>query len=41
MILIEGEPGVGKTFLSKELQWAGQKLLNNKKLLFVLSMHDP
>ena len=43
MILIEGEPGIGKTFLSKEiaLQWANQKVLNNKKLLFVVSMDDP
>ena len=43
MILIEGEPGVGKTILSVEiaLQWADHKILSNKKLLFVVLMHDP
>ncbi|XP_065918812.1 protein NLRC3-like [Dysidea avara] len=43
MILIEGASGIGKTILSKEiaLQWADKQLLNNKKLLFVATMHDP
>ena len=42
-LLIEGAPGIGKTILSKEiaLQWAEDKVLTNKKLLFVLFMRDP
>jgi len=36
VILIEGSPGIGKTILSKEIafQWAKNKLLNEKMLLF-------
>ena len=43
MILIEGAPGIGKTILSKEIafQWAHKIILDNKKLLFLLFIHDP
>ena len=42
-ILIEGAPGIGKTVLSKEIayQWAENKLLNFKKLVFLLFVRDP
>ena len=42
-ILIEGAPGIGKTVLSKEIacQWAENKLLNLKKLVFLLFLRDP
>ena len=42
-ILIEGAPGIGKTVLSKEIacQWAENKLLNFKKLVFLLFLRDP
>ncbi|XP_065883167.1 NACHT, LRR and PYD domains-containing protein 14-like, partial [Dysidea avara] len=42
MILIEGAPGIGKTVLAKEIafQWAKNKLLATKKLLFLLSLRD-
>ena len=40
LILIEGAPGIGKTVLAKEIafQWANNKLLNDKKILFLLFM---
>ena len=43
LILIEGAPGIGKTVLSKEIacQWAENKLLNLKKLVFLLFLRDP
>ena len=43
LILIEGAPGIGKTVLSKEIayQWAENKLLNFKKLVFLLFARDP
>ena len=43
VILIEGIAGIGKTTLCKEiaLQWANKKILKNKKLFFLLFMHDP
>ena len=42
-ILIEGEPGIGKTILSSEIaaQWAGKTLLDDKPLLFLLFMCQP
>jgi len=42
VILIEGAPGMGKTVLSKEIayQWASNKLLASKKLLFLLLLRD-
>ena len=42
-ILIEGAPGIGKTVLSKEIayQWATNKLLTFKKLVFLLFLRDP
>ena len=42
-ILIEGAPGIGKTVLSKEIacQWAQNKLLKFKKLVFLLYLRDP
>ena len=42
-ILIEGVPGIGKTFLSKEIayQWAENKLLKSKLLVFLLLLRDP
>ena len=42
-ILIEGAPGIGKTVLSKEIacQWAENKLLKFKNLLFLLYLRDP
>ena len=43
IILIEGAAGIGKTILCKEiaLQWANKFILQNKDMLFLLSMHDP
>ena len=42
-ILIEGDPGIGKTILSSEIaaQWADKTLLNDKALLFLLFMRQP
>ena len=42
-ILIEGEPGIGKTILSSEIaaQWADKALLDDKTLLFLLFMRQP
>ena len=42
-ILIEGAPGIGKTFLSKEItsQWANGLLLVNEILVFLISLRDP
>ena len=42
-LLIEGAPGIGKTILSKEIacQWAENKLLRAKKLVFLLFLRDP
>ena len=42
-ILIEGAPGIGKTFLSKEIafQWANGSLLMTKILLFLIFLRDP
>ncbi|XP_065899282.1 NLR family CARD domain-containing protein 3-like isoform X2 [Dysidea avara] len=42
-ILIEGVPGIGKTFLSKHIayQWSNGTLLSDKKLLFLLFLRDP
>ena len=41
-ILIEGEPGIGKTILSSEIatQWANKTLLDDKALLFLLFMRQ-
>ena len=43
MFLIEGEPGIGKTILSKEIafQWAKKNLLPEKVLLFLVFLRDP
>ena len=42
-ILIEGEPGIGKTILSSEIaaQWANSVLLEDKALLLLLFMRQP
>ena len=42
-ILIEGEPGIGKTILSSEIaaKWAENTLLDDKALLFLLFMRQP
>ena len=42
-LLIEGAPGIGKTILSKEIafEWATEKLLNDKELLFLIILRDP
>ena len=42
IILIEGVPGIGKTILSKEIefQWANGKLLSDKTLLFLIYLRD-
>ena len=42
-ILIEGEPGIGKTILSSEIaaQWADKILLDDKALLFLIFMRQP
>ena len=42
-ILIEGAPGIGKTFLCKEIayQWANGNLLTDKRLLFLVYLRDP
>ena len=42
-ILIEGEPGIGKTILSSEIaaQWVDKTLLDDKALLFLLFMRQP
>ena len=42
-ILIEGAPGIGKTFLSKEIafQWANGLLLVNAILVLLISLRDP
>ena len=43
VILIEGAPGFGKTVLSREIafQWANEKILCNKILLFLIHLHEP
>ena len=43
VILIEGSAGIGKSTLCREiaLQWANKYILQNKTLLFLLSMNDP
>ena len=43
VILIEGSPGIGKTILSREItfQWANNKLLKEKLLLFLIFLRDP
>ena len=42
-LLIEGAPGIGKTVLSKEIayQWAENKVLKCKRLVFLLFLRDP
>ena len=42
IILIEGAPGVGKTMLMEEIKylWATEKILQDKKMLLLLSLHD-
>ena len=42
-VLIEGEPGIGKTILSSEIaaRWANKTLLDDKALLFLLFMRQP
>ena len=42
-ILIEGDTGIGKTTLCKEIcyQWAKNNLFTNSKLVLLLLLHDP
>ena len=42
VILIEGAPGIGKTVLAKEIafQWANNKLLSDKNILFLLFLRQ-
>jgi len=42
-VLIEGDPGIGKFFLLKEIafQWSNGKLLQRFKLVLFLSLRDP
>jgi len=42
VILIEGAPGMGKSFLSKEIayQWANNTLLTSKQLLFLILLRN-
>ena len=42
-ILIEGAPGIGKTFLSKEIsgQWANGQFLVDSILVFLIFLRDP
>ena len=42
-VLIEGDPGIGKSFLLKEIafQWSNGKLLQRFKLVLFLSLRDP
>ena len=42
-ILIEGAPGIGKTFLLKHIafEWANNKLLKSSQLVFLLCLRDP
>ena len=41
-ILIDGAPGIGKTYLCKEIayQWSQGELLNDKKLLFLVFLRE-
>jgi len=42
-ILIEGAPGIGKSFLLKHIAhlWANKQVLTSSKLLFLLCLRDP
>ena len=42
IVLIEGAPGIGKTVLAKEIafQWASNKLLIDRKILFLLFLRQ-
>ena len=42
-ILIEGAPGIGKSFLLKHIAylWADKKVLTSSKLLFLVCLRDP
>jgi len=42
MILIDGAPGIGKTYLCKEIayQWSKRQLLTERKLLFLVFLHE-
>ncbi|XP_065902513.1 protein NLRC3-like [Dysidea avara] len=43
IILIDGVPGIGKTYLCKEIayQWSQGQILTEKRFLFLLHAHDP
>ena len=43
LILIDGSPGIGKTFLSKEIayRWACKNLLLNEKLVLLVFLRNP
>ncbi|XP_065903615.1 protein NLRC3-like isoform X2 [Dysidea avara] len=43
VILIDGVPGIGKTYLCKEIayQWSQGQILTHKRFLFLLHAHDP
>ncbi|XP_065894123.1 nucleotide-binding oligomerization domain-containing protein 1-like [Dysidea avara] len=42
VILIDGPPGIGKTYLCKEIayQWSQDQILSTKKFLFLLRAHE-
>jgi len=42
IILIDGAPGIGKTYLCKEIayQWSQGEILTDKRFLFLLRAHD-
>ena len=43
VILIDGAPGIGKTYLCNEIayQWSQGQILTDKRFLFLLRAHDP
>jgi len=43
VILIDGAPGIGKTYLCKEIayQWSQGQILTNKRFLFLFRARDP
>ena len=42
-LLIEGAPGIGKTYLLKYIafEWANDRMLKSEQFVFLLCLHDP